>query len=322
MEVLKRGLPDDLVDALRDAHQKDGWWTHIVNDPEVFVAPRKSCVCAYYRGNCLLRLEYHDNHIMGKVHYKYLLNPDFKPTYWNVEDGQVRRIDSAVLFIPNFSDLDLIKRASKPYVGEEKDGVSEIIAANPNIIDVEVAFGDSGDSTDEDDETAPWVNGINTRRKPRIDFVAVQDGGIAPKLVFFEAKHFRNLELRAKDKAKPSVVKQIEDYADVLEKHKEGVVEAYRRHCADMLKSNCVPKNDEVRRCFLGQVAESPTVEVDLKPRLVVFGFDADQKPGPKWNEHKEKLDEFLPGRVFTKGDAKDFVKGVRFRGREYAQEP
>ena len=257
------GLPDDLVDALRDAYQKDGWWTHIVNDPEVFVAPRKICVCAYYRGNCLLRLEYHDNHFIGRVHYKYLLNPNFKPTYWNVEDGQVRRLDHADLFMSNFSDLELVKRASTPYVIQEKDGVSEIIAANPNIIDVEVAFGDSVGSADENDETAPRVNGPNVPRNPRIDFVAVQDGRNAPKLVFFEAKHFLNQELRARDNEKPQVVKQIEAYADVLEKHTENILEAYRRHSVDMLKSNCVPKGNEERLCFLSKVAESATLELD-----------------------------------------------------------
>ena len=318
MEILKRGLPQNLVDALCVLYQEGGWWTRIVDDHEAFVVPRKDCVCVYYRGNCLLRLAFHDDHLIGRVHYKYLLNPDFKPTYWNVEDGQVGQLDRADLFIPNFSDLDLIKRASKPYVGEEKDGVSEIIAANPNIIDVEVAFGDPGDLTDEDDETVPRINEPNAPCNPRIDFVAVQDGGNGPKLVFFEAKHFRNQELRAR--GKPQVVEQIEVYAGLLKKHQKDIVDAYRRHCADMLKSDCIPQDNKERRDFLSKVTDSATVELELKPRLVVFGFDADQRPGPKWKQHKEKLEELLKGRVFTKGDAKDFVKGVRFRGRECAR--
>jgi hypothetical protein len=320
MEILKRGLPENLVDALCRLYQEGGWWTRIVEDREAFVVPRKDCVCVYYRGNCLLSLAYHDNHFIGRVHYKYLLNPNFKPTYWNVEDGQVRRPDCADLFIPNFSDLDPVKRASRPYVGEEKYGVSEIIAANPNIIDVEVAFGDSGDWTDEDEESAPRSEGSQAPRNPRIDFVAVQESGNVPKLVFFEAKHFRNQELRAKGKGKPHVVKQIEVYEDLLKKHEKDIVDAYRRHCADMLRSACIPKDKKERRNFLSKVTESVTFELEHKPRLVVFGFDADQKPGPKWKEHKGKLEELLKGRVFTKGDAKDFVKGVRFRGRECAQ--
>lgn len=197
MEILKRGLPKDLVDALCALYQEGSWWSRIVDDPEVFVAPRKKCVCVYYRGNCLLKLAFADDHLIGKVHYKYLLNPDLKPAYWNAENGQVQRIEGSVdPFISDFSKLDLIKRASKPYAGEEKYGLSEIIAANPNIIDVEIAFGDSGDLADEDDEPVPAIDELKGPRNPRIDFVAVQDGGDAPKLVFFEAKHFSNRELR------------------------------------------------------------------------------------------------------------------------------
>jgi hypothetical protein len=305
------------VDALRTLYLEGGWWTRIVEDREVLVVPRKRCVCVYYRGNCLLSLTSREDRLIGRVHYKYLLNPDSKPTYWDVEDGQVRKPDGANLFIANFSDLDLIKRASKPYVGEEKHGVTEIITANPNIIDVEVAFGDSGDPTDVVDEAVSLPSGPNARRNPRMDFAAVQDGGNAPRLVFFEAKHFNNKELRAKDKAKPEVVEQIERYAALLKEHEKDIVEAYRRHCADMLKSDCVPKGDKERRDFLSKVADSATIELELMPRLVIFGFDADQKPGPTWKQHKEKLEGLLKGRVFTKGDAKDFVKGVRFRGRE-----
>jgi len=85
-------------------------------------------------------------------------------------------------------------------------------------------------------------------------------------------------------------------------------------------ESVCVPKDNNERRDFLSKVTDSATVELKLKPRLVVFGFDADQKAGPTWKQHKEKLEDLLNGQVFTKGDAKDFVKGVRFQGRERAR--
>ncbi|MFZ0964280.1 MAG: hypothetical protein WAO35_25735 [Terriglobia bacterium] len=312
MEILRRGLPDDLVDALRDAYQKDDWWTHIVNDPEVFVAPRKSCVCVYYRGNCLLRLAIRDGKLIGSVHYKYLLKPELKPTYWNAEEGQIKQPDGIDPFISDFSDLDLVKRASRPYALEEKQGVSEIIRANPNIIDVEIALGDSGDLTDEGDEPAPAINGPKARHNSRVDFVAVQDGGKTLKLVFFEAKHFGNLELRAST-GEPRVVKQIERYANLLKKHEQEVIYAYRRHCADMLKSDCIPKDSE-RRKFLSKVTVDAAVELDSNPRLVVFGFDADEKAGPGWKPHKDKLGKLLDGRVFLRGNAKGLVRGVRFR--------
>jgi hypothetical protein len=301
MEILKRGLPDDLVDALREAYHQNGWWTDIVNDPEVFVAPRKSCVCVYYRGNCLLNLAFHDGKLMGRIHYKYLLKPELKPTYWIAVEGQIKQPNSIDPFISDFSDLDLVKRASRPYASAEKQGVSEIIAANLNIVDVEIALGDSGDLAGEEDEPVPAIDGPKVRHNSRVDFVAVQGGGKTLKLVFFEAKHFGNLELRSST-GEPRVVKQIERYSNLLKNHRREILDAYRRHCSDMLKSDCIPTNSE-RRKFLSEVTAS----------AAVVGFDADQKPGPGWKPHKEKLEKLLGGRLFLKGGAKDFVRGVRF---------
>jgi hypothetical protein len=116
------------------------------------------------------------------------------------------------------------------------------------------------------------------------------------------------------------VVEQIEIYTDLLKKHQTDIVDAYRRHCADMLKSDCISRTSN-RREYLARVIESGIIELDPNPRLVVFGFDADQKPGPGWKEYKDKLQKLLPGRMFLKGTAKDFVRGVRFRERGHGLE-
>jgi hypothetical protein len=80
-----------------------------------------------------------------------------------------------------------------------------------------------------------------------------------------------------------------------------------------MLKSDCVPKGSE-RRKFLSKVTAGAAVELDSNPRLVVFGFDADEKAGPGWKPHNDKLGKLLDGRVFLRGNAKGLVRGVRFR--------
>lgn len=51
------------------------------------------------------------------------------------------------------------------------------------------------------------------------------------------------------------------------------------------------------------------TVNRDV--RLVVFGFDSDQRNGPAWTPHRKKLEGLLPGRLLLKGDAEDFTKGI-----------
>ena len=57
-------------------------------------------------------------------------------------------------------------------------------------MDVEIAF--ATDSGDESENSAP-----------RVDFAALQKGDRCVEIVSFEAKHFKNPELRAKGVADP-----------------------------------------------------------------------------------------------------------------------
>jgi hypothetical protein len=198
--------------------------------------------------------------------------------------------------------------------------VSEIIAANQNIIDTEVAFSDSGDSDEYD---APLEENVASKphHNPRIDFVALQQNGTGLKLVFFEAKHFTNPELRSK--GDPRVFEQIDNYEKLLENNKKEIVDAYRQHCADMLNSNCVPERSAKhvadgtlqRRDFLSKVLAGQVIELNTKPRLIVFGFDDDGKRGRFWKAHEKKLEKhFGADRVILRGSATGLVKRVRFQ--------
>jgi hypothetical protein len=317
MEILRRGLTKEFVKALSDAYKGGGWWKSIVEDRELFVTPRQTCVCVYYRGNRLLKVWLDaGERLAGEVHYKYLLNPDVKPKYRSVRDGEVDLPEIAA-FIPNFSNLDVLKRASKLYARVEKSGVSEIIAANANILDVEVAFGHSDDPDEEDANLAGEMVAGKSHHYPRIDFVAVQKDGTGLKLVFFEAKHFTNPELTS-GSGNPRVVDQISKYEKLLEKNKnkdkEDIVDAYRRHCADMLDSDSVPKNSE-RYFYLSKILDAKSIRLDTEPRLIVFGFDADRKRGAAWKLLKQTLEEYFgKDRVFLRGHANGLVLGVRFQ--------
>ena len=59
---------------------------------------------------------------------------------------------------------------------------------------------------------------------------------------------------------------------------------------------------------------------MDPVPRLVVFGFDADQKNGSFFRKHMKKLREVLKKEtgidcLLTKGSAKEFTAGIRNEG-------
>jgi hypothetical protein len=189
MEILSRGLTTDFVNALNAAYNDESsWWKPIVDDRELFVTPRKTCVCVYYRGNRLLKLSLNGGRLAGEIHYKYLLNPDLKPAYRNVMDGKVASLDGIGAFVSDFSNIKLLKRASKPYAGDEKYGVRKIIEGHPNVIDAEVAFTDLGNSAEHDDAPPEETVDAKSRHSPRIDFVALQEDGKRLKLVSVEAK--------------------------------------------------------------------------------------------------------------------------------------
>jgi hypothetical protein len=44
------------------------------------------------------------------------------------------------------------------------------------------------------------------------------------------------------------------------------------------------------------------SLEIDFKPRLIIFGFDQDQKDGKVWKNHRERLEKVLLNRLKTKG--------------------
>jgi len=200
----------------------------------------------------------------------------------------------------------------------KKCGVSKIIAGHPNIIDVEVAFSDLGDSNEDDDAPPEEPIDSKSRHNPRIDFVAAQEDGKRLKLVFFEAKYFTNPEL--KSGGDPRVFKQIAKYEKLLKKSEKVVREAYKLHCADILNSICVPQGSN-RRQLLKMVSTGEVI-VNTKPHLVVFGFDEDKKAGPAWKKHKEKLldhfgkDDFGKERVIFRGNPTSPVGGVTFQER------
>lgn len=308
----------DFVNALRAAYNGSCWWKSIVDDPELFVSPRKTCVCVYYRGNSLLKLSLNDGRLAGEIHYKYLLKPDLEPAYRNVTDGKVGSLDGIGAFVSDFSNLKLLKRAAKPYAGDEKYGVSKIIAVHPNIIDVEVAFSDLGESAEDDDVPPEEPIDSKPHHNPRMDFVTLQEDAKRLKLVFFEAKYFTNHEL--KSSGDPRVFKQITKYEKLLKKHAKDVGEAYKLHCADILNSNCVLPGSK-RSHFLKMVSTREII-VNTEPHLVVFGFDDDQRIGPSWKKHKDKLvnyfgkDTFGKDRVIFRGNPTSPVGGITFQER------
>ena len=230
---------------------------------------------------------------MGKVHYKYLLRPSACNEYVKVVDGGANLDDAKSWFLGDIiGKIDSLKKAATPYAGDEKTGVHEILSANNNILDVEIAFG-----KDESDTGAP-----------RLDFAAIRKSGEEAKVVFFEAKHFNNRNaLRKSGDAKPEVVKQIETYQSKLCANRDAIIESYCRVCCNLRSLRGVDRHSMLESVVDG----SRKLTIDENPVLLVFGFDGDQKDGKHWKCHREKLKEQLEGRVCFKGKAAGFKSRI-----------
>jgi len=315
MCAFKRGLSQEFVELLNDAYKQGGWWKKIADDEELFIGIRNEYLNVYFKGNSLLALSHDNGKLVGKTHYKYLLHPDKEPLSVDIENGQVSKssLDATNRFVNKLDEINLLKRASTPYAGLEKKGIHEIIKANPNIVDVEIAITKESmekELISEDDESQK-----SNKTAPRIDFAAFQqrkDKKI--ELVFFEAKHILNREsLRANNT--PKVITQLEKYEKLIEKHYDQIKESYLQIVKYILEIKGKFISNEKRK-LLRHIADNETkIDVCRKPHLVIFGFDGDQKNEKSiWNQHKKKLEEHLgKGRVLAKGDPKDFQTGIKF---------
>ena len=296
-----RGLDDEFVKALNCEYAKGGWWRTMVDDKDLFVAIRDNKVNVYYRGCSLAEVRMESGAVVGRTHYKYLLRPslDGNPYVRFEEARYVWDNDPSELFVESPAEVEELKGAAEPHAEAEKIGVHEIIKCNPNVLDVEIAFGLRG--TLESDPGAP-----------RVDFATLwpSDGG--GRVVFYEAKRFDNRKaLRAGTTRTPPVVTQIRKYARLLTANREKVAKRYEQVCRNLMGLQGMRERHPARHEMLRSIAGKP-LEIDELPRLVVFGFDDDQRTGEAWAPHRKRLTDMLDKkRVLLRGKSAKFRNGI-----------
>lgn len=307
MNSFKRGISNqDFITALKEEYNTGGWWQGIVDDKELFIAIRNEYINVYYKGNSLLKLSFVNGEFLAETHYKYLIRPNVKPflikTSANmafIPNGTKGVLDNYL--IHNLSEIKSIKTASASYSGTEKEGIQKIILSNDNIVDLEIALTQEA----EEDEMNP-EQGRKSSAK-RIDFAALQKKDSYYELIFFEAKDFSNKDLRAKGSAVPEVIQQINNYEKLLNQYQEDITYSYKQICQNLY--DILPNS--LHSQAIVDIANDTSVKVNVEPRLVVFGFDEDQRKGSIWSPHKEKLVESLGEKFLAKGDPKDFINGI-----------
>jgi len=195
-----------------------------------------------------------------------------------------------------------LKRSARWYAEAEKTGLHQILKSNRNVIDVEITL------SHQSDEEAAVEEGKGQARRvaDRIDFAAIQERGDKPYIVFFEAKRFDNSELKSKE-GDPRVFGQVRRYEKFIKDNASAIGTSYKRVCHNLLDLAPDRAYSSVKK-----VAESTDqLSVDTDLRLLVFGFDDDQRVGKVWNKHRTKLYNYFNDLLLLKGSASEFTAGI-----------
>ncbi len=283
MQSFNRGISPEFVDTLNAEYDLNTWWQPLSTDQDLFVAVRADYLNVYWKGCNLLKLSLDRNqHLLGELHYKYLLQPNMKSPYVFVRDGSTQLDTAKDFFLNDIRDVMALKRAARPYVNEEKAGVHEIIKSNKNIIDVEVAFSE---------ETANDSNPSSQR----IDFAVIWPKTDCAKIVFYEAKHFANSDLRAATGV-PRVVGQIQGYQKLIDANQYAIIESYWKVLANLIRLKGVfgRYQGALLESMREVAAKNLPIQIDDAVRLVIFGYDEAQRDGGNWPRHRAELVEAL----------------------------
>ncbi|PYV22052.1 MAG: hypothetical protein DMG27_19145 [Acidobacteria bacterium] len=301
MTEFKRGLSKDLTKALNDLALEHGknWWKEVLANKKLLLAVRGGYLNAYSQGQSIFKVGpgLNDGNPVVSIHYKYLLEPSRPGKEYISFTGKSFVVEPRDVICTNYKTdktLDRLIDAASYYASEEKKGVHAIALQNKTVVDLEVAFTETGEVGED-------------ARERRIDLAALhKDGEGKAKLVFYEAKRADDPRLRARSNSEAEVVKQMESYDKFLHTSASHLARAYKDVCATLVKlcSSNLRSLDPI----IGEVgAETRTLSVDQVARLLVFGFDQDQKFGELFMRHIETLQRCLAGRVVAKGNPASF---------------
>ena len=258
----------------------------------LFLAIRKNYFNAYVEGQSVLKIGLDEqstpNQLRAGIHQKYVHRDQ---AYLTFDRKQI----VGKPYVGKASVDEWVKRA-QTYVKNkkntkemsEKQGVAVIVGRNPHIIDVEMALPADKPNVSENRPSAD-----------RIDMVALEKDGEAFKIVFYEAKLFSNHAALRADNPEPKVLKQLKGYEDWMRSRTDEIIPTYRRACDRLIRLHAMrdTKTDlrapSVHPFVLQAAKEGSGLQVDPKPRIIIFGYSAeDIGCDSSWvkNKHEEKL--------------------------------
>lgn len=255
------------------------------------LAIRNGYVNFYCGGQSVAKVNFGRDRFIGEIHHKYLpRRPDADPAY-------VRTTSPQWSYVPG--DVVGWMQATGDRQGAEKKFVERIVAANPNVIDLEMGL--------------PAQQGKNSAT--RMDIVALEKLDDGWQVVFWEAKMVGNPEARSKGGVPRVIAHQRQNYLDWLadDRAKESVLDAYRNACCLLAKLHKFANEQGLQIKPLGDDIQTIASNRDLlkavddEVRLIIDNTSSDthfiENHLPRLRGIEETTFNGMPVQIVNKGE-------------------
>ena len=322
-------LSTSFLDALESliAVPEGQWWLDVLAHPDLILAVRNESLNVYHRGASLFRVTSRQGRPIPASHVKYLVRR--RQALAELGPMNTFGFEAKDVLWHNYAGPETLAdmiQAANALTGPEKSLLHPLIQASPNMVDVEIAV--TGEANDDDepagsaallDDTAGSPSGKGKLlRQDRIDVASLEARGDPKRawLVFHEAKHFTNPALRSAPKRRPEVPNQLARYRSSIGGNSGSFGVKYPLVCHNLVRLDAmrrkvrdghplwVGKMQRELDPVIREVATGERTVIDTIPRLVIFGFDADQRDGAL-STIRDRLEQEFDTPVYAVGNPK-----------------
>jgi hypothetical protein len=243
---------------------KHEWWTKLVNhshnDPDINIQVRDDYLSVYSRMGSLLTVRLNEKkQIVCSTHYKYLIDSRLDEYVNLIPDGKDLTVDGRSCdLVPSILEEKNFKRIKSNIArlaGEEKNIQSKLVEKNCNtLLDVEIAFSESGTLIDSEDDEAP------SSRKTRIDLVNYDKNRNA--LVFIELKQIFDGRLYSDSKGRKEINDQIAKYKVFAQNHEKEIIRTYNDVIEVKRVLGLLPKDSALKSVIIERVEPRPILAI------------------------------------------------------------
>lgn len=269
--------------AIEKLQQAPVWWEELLirlkpsgeelGDTGLRLAVRDGYLNFYHQGQAIAKVGFTQNNLLrSEQHVKYVFESATSQKYTKLvgDSNCITNPDNNKEFAQYLGSetLDLWITRSKKHKGEEKTFVEQVIAANENIIDMEMGLPGSGF---------------------RIDLVTIEEDQGQAKIVLWEAKLTSDTRCRSSID-QPEVINQISKYREFLieEKNQLEVINAYITACK-VQTHICQLAGKQVSKTIEAVAKGTLQLGLDTEPRLL-FLHNPKNTQKDSWLPHQQKL--------------------------------